>query len=385
MTISNRPADLILAGGGLSNALIALELHRQRPDLDIRIVEAGERIGGNKTWSFHSTDFAAQHLAVLSPLIVKSWKAQEVRFPKYTRKLATGYHSISSDRMHDVIMQTFGDKVMLGARIDKVGAEEVMLADGRSLVATCVIDGRGLEPRNDWQIGYQKFFGLEVEIAEDCGLAHPIIMDATVEQIDGYRFVYTLPFAPRRILVEDTYYSSTGDLDVAALERRVRSYIVSKGWTVERVVRRESGVLPIVHTADINRLWAGAGDTPRAGLKAFMFQPTTGYSLPDAVKLAEQIAALPELTPQAVSACVKAASFEAWKSRGFFRMLNRLMFIVAEPRQRLAVMQRFYTLPESLIRRFYACDLTFMDKARILTGKPPVAFFKAFSVIKEKP
>jgi lycopene beta-cyclase len=385
MTRSNRPADLILAGGGLSNALIALALRQQRPELDIRIIESGSNIGGNKTWSFHTTDFAAAHFDFLAPLVVKSWPAQEVRFPRYTRKLATGYNSISSERLHQVVMQALGDNIIFGARIAGVTPTEVTLEDGRNFEAKCVIDGRGVTLNNDWQLGYQKFFGLEVELAEDCGLDHPIIMDATVEQIDGYRFVYTLPFEPRRILVEDTYYSSNEGLDVTALEERVRAYLVKKGWHITRVVRRESGVLPIVHTADINRLWADTGVTPRVGLRAFMFQPTTGYSLPDAVRIAEQIAALPEVTPAAVGACVRKASFEAWEQRSFFRMLNRLMFIVAEPYQRLAVMQRFYTLPERLIRRFYACDLTFMDKARILTGKPPVAFFKAFGVIKERP
>ena len=42
-------------------------------------------------------------------------------------------------------------------------------------------------------------------------------MDATVPQRDGFRFVYTLPFAPDRVLIEDTYYSDGLDLDPAAL------------------------------------------------------------------------------------------------------------------------------------------------------------------------
>jgi lycopene beta-cyclase len=384
MTLSNRPADLILAGGGLSNALIALALRQTRPDLDIRIIEAGDRIGGNKTWSFHSTDFALQHFDFLAPLVVKSWPAQEVRFPRYTRKLAMGYNSISSERLHTVVMGELGDNIIFNARITSASATEVVLEDGRSFEARCVIDGRGLAAKQDWDLGYQKFFGLEVELGAPCGLAHPIIMDATVEQIDGYRFVYTLPFEPTRILVEDTYYSSHADLDVVALERRVKDYITAQRWRMKRIVRRESGVLPILLSGDIHKLWTQKHDVPQVGLRAFLFQPTTGYSLPDAVKIAEQIAALDEVTPETVSACVRKASFEAWESRGYFRLLNRLMFIVAEPHQRLAVMQRFYTLSEKLIRRFYACDLTIFDKARILIGKPPVAFFKAFTVIKEK-
>ncbi|MGI4878583.1 MAG: lycopene cyclase family protein, partial [Janthinobacterium lividum] len=43
--------DLILAGGGLANGLIALRLAAQRPGLRVAIVEASAGIGGNHTWS----------------------------------------------------------------------------------------------------------------------------------------------------------------------------------------------------------------------------------------------------------------------------------------------------------------------------------------------
>ena len=42
-------------------------------------------------------------------------------------------------------------------------------------------------------------------------------MDATVPQVDGYRFFYVLPLAPDRLLVEDTYFSDSTHLDVAQL------------------------------------------------------------------------------------------------------------------------------------------------------------------------
>ena len=48
--------DLILAGGGLANALIALRLAEVRPGLRVAVVEAGARIGGNHTWSSFEDD-----------------------------------------------------------------------------------------------------------------------------------------------------------------------------------------------------------------------------------------------------------------------------------------------------------------------------------------
>ena len=60
-------------------------------------------------------------------------------------------------------------------------------------------------------------------------------------------------------------------------------------------------------------------------------------------------------------------------ARGFYRMLDRMLFKAAEPAERYRVLERFYPLDPQLIGRFYAGRSTMMDKARILTGKPLAA------------
>jgi lycopene beta-cyclase len=379
--------DCALAGGGLANALIALALRRSHPDMRVVILERSAKLGGDKTWSFHDADFAIAEYPFLAPLVVRSWPRQEVRFPRYTRQLATGYHSISSQRLHEELTSVFGADVRLNQEVTSISSDSVTLASGERILAPCVIDGRGLSQRAAWRVGYQKFFGLEVELEEDCGLDHPIIMDATVEQIDGYRFVYTLPFEPRRILIEDTYYSNIPDLDGKALKGRIMAYAASKSWRIVRVLRQEAGALPIPHDGNFAALWPEEKSSAAApsGVRALLFQPTTGYSLPDAARMAKRIAALDPLVTSAAAHLLRTESKMAWEHRWFFRLLNRLMFVAAEPHERLRIMQRFYTLPEPLIRRFYACDLTFADKARILTGKPPISFFRALGVVKERP
>jgi lycopene beta-cyclase len=379
-------ADCILVGGGLANSLVALALRAARPELRIVMVERGDRVGGNHTWSFHSTDFDVSGYGFVRPLIVRSWESQEVRFPGYARTLATRYNTISSARLNEAVAAALGKNLLLNADAADVSASGVVLADGRTFSAPCVIDGRGAAGTDTWDAGFQKFLGLEVALENPHGLARPIIMDATVEQIDGYRFVYSLPFDEKRLLIEDTYYSNSPALDKAALETRIKAYAAAKGWRVARILRRESGVLPIVLSGSIGALWdaaPGAAGVPRAGVRAAMFNPTTGYSLPDAARLAHRLAALGRLASDDVAGIVRGMASSAWENRSFFRLLNRLMFVAAEPHERLKVMKRFYTLPEPLIRRFYACELTFMDKARILTGKPPISFFRALGVVRE--
>jgi lycopene beta-cyclase len=60
-----------------------------------------------------------------------------------------------------------------------------------------------------------------------------------------------------------------------------------------------------------------------------------------------------------------------------------MLFLAAEPDRRWFVMQRFYGLGQALVERFYAGRSTLTDKARILTGKPPVAIVRALKCLPE--
>ncbi|HLL20601.1 MAG TPA: lycopene cyclase family protein, partial [Kofleriaceae bacterium] len=55
----------------------------------------------------------------------------------------------------------------------------------------------------------------------------------------------------------------------------------------------------------------------------------------------------------------------------FALRLNKMLFHWFAPHQRYNVLERFYRLPEPVIRRFYALELTGLDRARILIGRPP--------------
>ena len=70
-------------------------------------------------------------------------------------------------------------------------------------------------------------------------------------------------------------------------------------------------------------------------------------------------------------------------AQGFYRLLSRMLFEAAAPDERRRVMERFYRLPEPLIERFYAGRSTLADKARILTGRPPVPVRRALRCLPE--
>jgi lycopene beta-cyclase len=210
-------------------------------------------------------------------------------------------------------------------------------------------------------------------------------MDATVVQLDGYRFVYVLPIAEDRLLIEDTRYSDAPALDLLRLAADIEAYATAQGWRVVETLREETGVLPIALAGDIEAYWAEAGSHADAGMRAALFHPTTGYSLPDAARQAEAVATLGELTTAAARAAIERMSKAAWRGRAFYRLLNRMLFRAAEPDKRYKVLERFYRLPQPLIERFYAGEATLADRARILAGRPPVPIARALASISEAP
>jgi lycopene beta-cyclase len=371
-----------LAGGGLANSLLAWQLATRRPGLELLLLERGATLGGNHTWSFHGGDLTTTQQRWIAPLVAHRWPGQVVRFPAFERRLDTSYHSVTATQLHAVVSAALGSRVRFGQQIAQVTPQRITLADGTAYEADLVVDGRGVPPLEGFSLAWQKFVGLELELGSAHGLSEPVLMDATVEQLDGYRFVYVLPLGPRRLLVEDTYYSDSPELVVPAIRQRVRDYVVARGWQLAAVLREETGCLPIVRDGDPAAWWAAADDgVPRSGMRALLFNHTTGYSLPEAVRLAEAIAAEPQLDSSRIATLVRDHSLRRWREQRMFRLLNRLMFEAAEPAARYRTLQHFYGLPEPLIRRFYAGELRGADGLRLLLGRPPVPVARALGTI----
>ena len=377
-------ADVLIVGGGLAGSLAAWRLILRRPELRVGLLEAGTTLGGNHTWSLHATDVAPAALAWLDPLVAARWPRHAVAFPSHRRVLDQPYLSVTSARLHAVVRAALGERVQFSTAVDTLTPTRVRTADGRNLDARVVIDARGAAPV-EVPLGWQTFLGQEIRCDAPHGLDVPMIMDATVPQVGGFKFVYVLPFAPDRLLVEDTAYADTPGVDTTRARANVAAYAAAQGWRVREVVREESGSLPIPLGGAIDAFWTG--DVPRIGMRAGLFHPTTGYSLPDAVAtadlLADALATVNPLDASRVYAEVRHFATTRWQARAFFRMLNRLLFRAAAPEARARVLEQFYRRSPDLIARFYAGQLTAFDRLRVLSGRPPVSLRLALAHLRE--
>ena len=376
--------DVAIVGGGLAGGLLALALRDRHPTLDVRLIEASERIGGNHVWSFFGADVAAADRWLLTPLISHGWPGYDVAFPAHRRTIGQPYYSIESERLDAAVRAALPPHaLLLGQKVLVASPTAVVLQSGDRVEARGVVDARGAGDLSHFQLGWQKFLGRELRLEAPHGRDRPVVMDATVPQIDGYRFLYSLPFGADRMFVEDTYFSDTPKLTAAALRKRVDGYAAAQGWTVAECLREETGVLPITLGGDFDAYWQSGGrGVAKIGMRAGMFQPATGYSLPDAVRSAVAVAARRDFDGEGLHDATFAHARETWRARRFYRMLNAMLFRAADPPDRYRVIERFYRMRPNLVRRFYAGQSTFADKARILSGKPPVPVGRALLALK---
>ncbi|HSG56996.1 MAG TPA: lycopene beta-cyclase CrtY [Paracoccaceae bacterium] len=382
--MTGQTCDMAIAGGGLAGGLIALAMARARPDMTVRLIEAGPVLGGNHRWSLFASDLTDQGRALLSPIRQTSWAGgNDVIFPRHRRRLATPYCSIgSTDFAQSLERELPQGTIMTGSMIAALDAGGVSLADGTRIDAHRVIDARGFVPTPHLTGGWQVFMGRHLRTPAPHGLERPIIMDASVEQLGGYRFVYVLPLGASELFVEDTYYQDTPDLDHATLAQRIDTYCHAAGWN-GAVLGEETGVLPVITGGD-PAAYLAAIRTPGvalAGARGLFSHPLTSYTLPFAVQTALAIAADASLPAADLCAKMEARSRAHWDATGFYRLLGNMLFGAAEPDRRVGIFERFYRLNEPLIERFYAGRSTLADKARILVGRPPVPIGRALHAL----
>ena len=375
--------DVAIVGAGLAGGLATLALKGRHPALDVRLIDAADTVGGNHVWSFFGSDVAHKDRWIVAPLVAYAWRGYDVVFPDLARTIDATYYSLTNARLDAAVRAALpDDALLLGRKAIGVSARAVVLGDGTRIEATGVVDARGTGDLSLLDLAWQKFVGRELQFAAPHDAPQPRVMDASVEQIDGYRFVYCLPFADERMFVEDTYYSDTPDLDHPALRTRIDDYARGRGWQITGVVSEESGVLPVAMGGDFEGYWrSGGANVAKAGMRAGLFHPTTGYSLPDAVRTAAMLAARSDFSGAGLHEATHDLAARSWQDRGFYRMLDTMLFRAAEPAERYRILERFYRLSPALIGRFYAGKSTMIDKARVLTGKPPVPIGRAVSAL----
>ena len=384
----------VVVGAGLSGLILAWRCLSSNPNVSVIIIDSNHIIGGDHTWSFNINDIESSLHEWIEPFIAHTWEKYDVKFKGYSRRLNIPYCTGNSNSLRACVepfIKSGRLKLILDTEVIKLTSFDVTTVSGEKLTGDYIFDARGFIFDDNIKLGIQKFYGKTIETVKPHNLKYPIIMDATVAQNDGYRFIYCLPFSKNQILIEDTYYSDGFNFDQDKYNKRIDKYIEANNWTEHKVIREEKGILPITLAVDsklIEKRGLENKEPIKIGMRGNFYHPVTGYSFPDSVRLASKIS-------RTINSCdknklvnldleIRKYKLLLYRRDRYFRLLNRLLFKASLPSKRHLVLQRFYTLSESLIKRFYEGDLHKKDKLRILIGKPPVPVLKALYFFSER-
>lgn len=289
--------DVLVIGGGLAGTSLAHHLETLGFGGRVAIVEARRDFSTEARWcSWGKIPDGMQGL------VSHQWHRWEVRDERNTATQASKsqpyQHIYAPDffrHFHQQFARTGRTELYLGHSTTQVTPQkngvEVSSIDANGNLtqwrANRVFDARGLahprleqprleQPRPAQKIHWrQSFAGLLVQFEEDVFDAETMtMMDFRVPQSDGVKFIYILPFSPRRALVEVTSFAPRA-CSRESLEPLLLRYLKEHLGGRYQTLSRESGDLPMDTARMPSRLgrnWAAIGLCGGAGRAA------TGYA-----------------------------------------------------------------------------------------------------------
>ena len=357
---------LLIAGGGLAGSLAAVALARMRPEVPLLLVEESETFGGaERLWCFFEDEVEEEGWALLEPLVSHRWPGYYVAFPGQSRKLKAPMAAVRSIDIDRLVRSTLRpDQYRLGTKAVAVRDNELVLLGGERIKADAAIDARGASNLSMLDLGWRKSVARDYLFAAPHQVDRPVLMDATVDQFDGFRFVQCIPFSETRMRIEDCYISNGPELGMDAAAERIEAYVAKRRWTPAQLEREETSVLPMPLGGDFGAFWrVGGARVAKIGLRGGFFHPGTGSPLPDAVKTALMLARQREFEGAALHDLFEREASNHWRNRESYRSFNGAIFNAGPDRRKL--FEELYQQDPGLIARFYSENLGVLERMRL--------------------
>ncbi|TVT41132.1 lycopene cyclase [Hymenobacter setariae] len=281
--------DYLLVGGGAAGLSLAYHLtHEPRlADKRVLLIEPAAKDQNDRTWSFW-----ADEPGLFDEIATHEWRAIAFRSPGFERTFTLEkytYRTLRGLDFYQFVHRALGVRpaqftLVRDEVVDLVNTAtgvEARTATGQVFTARYAFDSRppAIEPQSAMhRYLLQHFVGWEVETT--CDVFNPQVMefmDFRGAQHHEARFIYVLPYSPRRALVEYTLFSAT-PLAKATYEFHITEYLqhtLGLSASQYQVVAEEVGAIPMTD----HPLPARAGaHIINLGTRAGRAKPSTGYA-----------------------------------------------------------------------------------------------------------
>ncbi len=276
-TRDSEGCDYAIVGAGAAGLSLALQLTEAFPARSVTLFDPGLGDLDNLTFAFWSPGEPP-----LTEAVSRSWSRVRVVADRTAEGAldAYRYHVIEGHRFGEIALARLATRPVSRVPVAVTAIEPVeggsfVVAGAARVFARWVFDSRldleavPADPARNVALT-QRFLGWEVETEADAFDDEAVtLFDFGVPQGRDVRFVYTLPFSPRRALIEHvSHHAHDAREDLAA-------YVAAMGLPPYRIVRREAGQSPLTDAVFPRRAgprWL------RVGVAGGRLKPSSGYA-----------------------------------------------------------------------------------------------------------
>lgn len=384
--------DYLLVGGGAAGLSLAHHL-AQEPRLAgkrVLLIEPEAKDQNDRTWSFW-----ADEPTPFDGLAVGEWDRIAFRSPGFERVFDLGqyrYRTIRGLDFYQFVHQALAARpaqftVLRGraATLENTTAGvRVRTESGEEFTARYAFDSR--PPAIEFQPAkyrylLQHFVGWEIETTREVFDPNAMeFMDFRGAQQHEARFIYVLPFGPRRALVEYTLFSAQV-LAKEEYEAHIIDYLSNKLGLAEadyRITAEEVGAIPMTDHPLPARVGA---HIINLGTRAGRAKPSTGYAFRRIQAQSARLVAALAATGQPPA----DPTGDRWQFRLFDTLLLDIMQRRGETTRDL-FRQLFERNPVGRIFRFLDEKTNWADNLRIMNSVSPGPFMRSIGhVLRGRP
>jgi len=375
--------DYLIIGGGAAGLSLAYHIAREPrlADKKVLIIEPEAKDQNDRTWSFW-----ADEPTLFDEIAAHEWRQIAFRSPGFERVIdleTYRYRMVRGLDYYQFVRRALADNAQFSSVTGTVqilkntaGGVRVQSSAGE-FTARYAFDSRPpvMAPQPEkYHYLLQHFVGWEIETETD--VFDPAVvefMDFRGEQRHEARFMYVLPFTPRKALVEYTLFSAN-PLPKADYEAEIRAYLRDTlGVRNYRIEAEEIGAIPMTNHPLPAREGAHIINLGTRGGRA---KPSTGYAFKriqqHSARLVAALAGTGHPPPDPTG--------DRWQ----FRLFDTLLLDIMQRRgetTRDVFRQLFARNPVARIFRFLDETTSWADNLRVMNSVAPGPFLRSIAQV----